>query len=617
MKKLHLSILISIFYFVTFYSNAQTIIRRVEPSNWWTGMADNKLQLLIYGVGISSYQASIKDTNLKIISQNKLESPNYLFIDLEINLTMPPGKFEIKLSLNNQFKTSFFYELKQREVGSANRLGFSNADAIYLLMPDRFANGNPKNDNITGMPDIFNRNDPDARHGGDISGITHHLDYIKDLGTTAIWISPVLENNMKKYSYHGYATTDFYKVDARFGSNEEYKNLIQVSHQKGLKVIMDMIFNHCGLDHWWIKDLPSQDWIHQFSKFTRSNYRSETLMDPYASTIDKTLMSDGWFDTSMPDLNQKNPYLATYLIQNSIWWIEYSGINGIRMDTYPYSDQVFMSKWMESINREYPNFNVVGETWLQRESHTAWFQAGAYSNSKKTSNLKCVTDFPMQSALCSAFNENDGWSEGLARFYYVLAQDFLYPNPQNIVIFADNHDVSRYFSSINQDFEKWKMAMAFLTTCRGIPMIYYGTEILMAGRKDQGDGKIREDFPGGWVEDHQNAFNKEGRTAIQNQAIDYLQVLLNFRKKHPALQNGKLKHYFPTDGTYVYFRYNENENIMVVMNNNNKAITLDLERFQESLNNSKTALDIINQKEIKITKSLTINKKSVLILDLK
>lgn len=617
MKKIHYSLFIIFLYFFANTAISQNILNRVEPANWWTGMKDNNLQLLVYGENISEYQANINDKNIQIVRQNKTENPNYLFIDVLINPNTPSGKYEIIFSQNNKKKTSFFYEIKQRETGSKDRTGFNNSDAIYLLMPDRFANGNLQNDNIKGMPDLCNRKDPDARHGGDIAGISDKLDYLKNLGLTAIWISPLLENNMKKYSYHGYATTDFYKVDPRFGTNEDYKNLINSCHKKGLKVIMDMIFNHCGIEHWWIKDLPSKDWIHQFPTFTRSNYRSETIMDPYASTYDKELMSNGWFDTSMPDLNQENPYLATYLIQNSIWWIEYSGINGIRMDTYPYSDQTFMTKWMERINTEYPYFNIVGETWLQRESHTAWFQADAFPNIKKTSNLRCVTDFPMQSALTAAFNESDGWSEGLARLYYVLSQDFLYPNPQNIVIFPDNHDVSRYFSSINQDFEKWKMAMAFLTTTRGIPMIYYGTEILMSGNKDQGDGKLREDFPGGWTDDKTTAFTKEGRTDIQNQAYNYLQNLLNFRKEHKALHNGKLKHYFPTDGTYVYFRFNENENIMIVMNNNNKDVIIDLGRYRESVKNAKTGIDLINHKEITIENTLTISKKSVLILDLK
>jgi glycosidase len=422
---------------------------------------------------------------------------------------------------------------------------------------------------------------------------------------------------MPKYSYHGYATTDFYKVDPRYGSNEEYKNLIELSHNKGMKVIMDMIFNHCGLNHWWIKDLPSKDWIHQFEKFTRTNYRSETIMDPYASNIDKKLFSDAWFDTSMPDLNQKNPFLANYLIQNSIWWIEYSGIDGIRMDTYPYSDQNFMKNWMHRINTEYPEFNVVGETWLQKESHTAWFQTDAFPNKKDNTNLKYVTDFPLQSAMINAFNENEGWSEGLARLYYVLAQDFLYADASKTITFADNHDLSRYFSSINQDLDEWKMAMGFMLTTRGIPMIFYGTEILMTGTKDQGDGFIRKDFPGGWKGDLTDAFNKEGRTDIQNQAFDYLQKLLIYRQNHKALHNGKLTHYFPTDGTYVYFRTNENENLMIIMNNNNLDINLDLARYQESIKNSKSGIDIISNKVISIDKSLIINKKSILILELK
>lgn len=616
MKK-RISIVFILFLNLFYSGKSQNIINRVEPANWWVGMTENYLQIMVYGKDIANYKATIENSNLEIVKQNKLESPNYLFIDLLINPNATEGKYEIKFSLNNKHKTSYFYELKQRTSDSKSRMGFNNSDAIYLLMPDRFANGNPQNDNIKGMPDLINRKDPDARHGGDIAGIAKNLDYLSNLGLTAVWISPLLENNMPKYSYHGYATTDFYKVDSRYGSNEEYKNLISICHQKGLKVIMDMIFNHCGSEHWWMKDLPSNDWIHQYQKFTRTNYRSETIMDPYASTFDKKLFSDAWFDTSMPDLNQQNPYLANYLIQNSIWWIEFSGINGIRMDTYPYSDQDFMSKWMERINNEYPNFNVVGETWLQRESHTAWFQANAYPNLKKTSNLKYVTDFPLQSALTAAFNENDGWSEGLARLYYVLSQDFLYPDPQKTVIFADNHDVSRYYSSINNDFEKWKMAMAYLTTTRGVPMIFYGTEILMDGNKNQGDGKLRSDFPGGWEDDKINAFTKEGRNDIENQAFNYLQKLLTFRKSHAALHNGKLKHYFPTDGTYLYFRFNENENYMIVMNNNNKDVTIELDRYAESIKNATIAIDIINNKEIPLGKTITLTKKSVLILDLK
>lgn len=600
-----------------FVSFSQNIIKKVEPSNWWIGMNENKLQLLIYGTNIAALKAVSENNDFKITNQHITENPNYLFLDIEISNDAKAAKYEIKFLNDKKVKAKYLYELKERNSVSKNRIGFDNSDAIYLLMPDRFANGNIANDNIKGMPDSLNRKDKDARHGGDIQGIVNNIDYIKNLGMTAIWVCPLLENNMPKYSYHGYATTDFYKVDPRYGTNEEYKNMITQCHQKGMKVIMDMIFNHCGLNHWWINDLPSKDWIHQFEKFTRTNYRSETIMDPYASDFDKKLFSDAWFDTSMPDLNQKNPFLANYLIQNSIWWIEYSGIDGIRMDTYPYSDQNFMKNWMHRINTEYPFFNVVGETWLQRESHTAWFQTDSYPNKKENTNLKYVTDFPLQSAMINAFNENDGWSEGLARLYYVLAQDFMYSDAFKTITFADNHDVSRYFSSINEDLDEWKMAMGFMLTTRGIPMIFYGTEILMTGTKDQGDGFIRKDFPGGWKDDKINAFSKEGRTDKENTAFDYLQKLLHYRQNHKALHNGKLTHYFPTDGTYVYFRNTENENIMIIMNNNSKDINLDLTRYQESIKNAKSGIDIITNKEIIFDNTLNINKKSILILELK
>jgi glycosidase len=413
----------------------------------------------------------------------------------------------------------------EREEGASERKGFDKTDVVYLIMPDRFANGDPSNDDMPGMLEKADRNNTDGRHGGDIKGISSHLDYIADLGVSAIWMNPLLENNNPEYSYHGYAITDFYNVDARFGTNEDYVNLVKSSHEKGLKVIMDMVFNHASIYNWLIEDLPSEDWIHQFSEYTRSNFRGSTIMDPHASDYDREKFLTGWFDHHMADLNQKNKLFANYLIQNSVWWIEYSGIDGIRIDTQPYSCKEFVTEWSSRVFQEYPEFNVVGEAWQQKESITAYFQKDAPNRDGYNSGIPSVTDFPMYFAMSKAFNERDGWTEGLAQIYYVLAQDFLYAAPEENLIFCDNHDLDRIYSSLGKNFSKWEMAMATLMTMRGIPMIYYGTEILMTGNAGDGHGFIRKDFPGGWPDDKTDAFTKEGRSKQQNEAFSFLQNL--------------------------------------------------------------------------------------------
>ncbi|MCK4664086.1 MAG: glycoside hydrolase family 13 protein [Bacteroidales bacterium] len=591
-------------------------IKKVEPMFWWTGMKNPNLQLLIYGENIGTAEVSINYDGVSLKKVNKVDNQNYLFIDILISDKTKPGKFQILFSKENKEKLIYDYELKVRTHNPDNHKGFNSSDVIYLLMPDRFSNADTLNDNVETMLEKSDRNNPDGRHGGDIQGIINHLAHISDLGATALWINPLFENNNPLYSYHGYAITDFYKTDLRFGTNKDYLKLVNECHKKGLKIIMDLVLNHCSTEHWFIKDLPVKDWIHQFPEFTRCNYRTSTITDPYASEIDKKLMLTGWFDRNMADLNQKNIFLATYLIQNTIWWIEYSGIDGIRLDTQPYSDKNMVADWSKSIFEEYPDFNIVGEAWLQKEAITAYWQKDTKNKDNYNSNIPSITDFPMYFAIASAFNEEESWTEGIARLYYILTQDFLYAKPENNLIFVDNHDINRFYENIKHDFNKYKMGLAFLLTTRGIPMIYYGTEILMSGEEHKGHGEIRKDFPGGWENDNINAFNKEERTPEQNEAFDYLQKLLKWRKNKNVIHTGKLTHYIPVDGIYVYFRHNEKESVMVVLNNKNTVKTLNLDYYKENLMNYSSGTDIITKTNIILNEPFEIPGKSAMIIEL-
>jgi glycosidase len=613
-------------------------------------MTDPSLQLLVHGQNISQATLLIDKPGIVVKAVHIPTNPDFLFIDLEIRREAQPGTYQLIFEYQREVMGFYDFELRERAPGSATRQGFGPEDVIYLAMPDRFANGDTLNDNMPDMLEKADRANPNGRHGGDLQGLTQRLDYLNDLGITAIWLNPVLENNMPAYSYHGYAVTDFYKVDPRFGGDKAYLDFIEAAHQKGIKVIMDMVFNHCGSYHWWMNDLPSPDWIHQFPSFTRSNYRAETLMDPYASEFDRTRMLTGWFDVTMPDLNQQNPFLANYLIQNSIWWIEHAGLDGIRMDTYPYSDKDFMVRWMQRIRLEYPHFNVVGETWQQKEAHTAYFQDNSSNQDGYDSELISVTDFPMHYAMIQAFAESEGWTTGLSRLYYILSQDFLYPDPMHTVIFPDNHDLTRYFTSIHEDFDSWKMAMAFLLTTRGIPMIYYGTEFLMTGEESAGHGYIREDFPffekssvfsrqssvemeksevrsqKTEVEDQQynnitieqyNNKTIEPLYSRQIEAHNYLSTLLNWRSENEVLHRGKLKQFIPQDGIYVYFRYDDSNSVMVVMNNNRVEKSFGWERYAEATEGFARAKEVLDGTEVLIGEELTLKPRSVSIFELK
>ena len=602
--------------FVTLTLNAQ--IERVEPAFWWVGMKNPQVQLLVHGTEICNRQVFIQYPGIKILKVNRVCSPNYLFVSLEINPKITKaGKFDILFKQPDKADLSFTYELKNRRIDSAKREGFNSSDVVYLLMPDRFANGDPTNDNVDSQPEKANRSLDNGRHGGDIKGMQDHLDYIRELGATAIWCTPVQENNYDKATYHGYAISDYYKIDPRLGNNDQYNDFVAASHQKGLKVIMDMVSNHCGIWAWWMNDLPMEDWIHQWPTYTQSNFKFTTIKDIHAANIDKKLFMDGWFDKTMPDMNQQNTYFWTYFIQNSIWWVEQANLDGIRMDTYPFNDRDAMAKWAKAITDEYPHFNIVGETGLYNSTDNAFWQKDATNKLNYNSQLPTVMDFVLQTAITTCFNEHGNpWEDlGMNRIYNTIANDYLYANINNILIFAENHDTQRFNNLVKGDLTKFKMAMSFLMTTRGIPQIYYGSEIGMTGNKDKSDGDIRRDFPGGWQGDSINAFSANGRTTAQNEYFNFLAKLLNWRKSKPVIHNGLLMQYVPENDTYVYFRYNDTETIMVIINNNETEQTLRTDRFVERLKGYTSGVDVITGKTYDLKSNLTIAKKTALILE--
>ncbi len=593
----------------------QIDIQRVEPAFWWVGMKNPELQVLIYGKGISAATATLKYEGVELTRTEKPENPNYQFLYLTVKSSAKPGIIPITFTSGKK-KHIINYELKKREKVATDYKGFTSADVLYLIMPDRFANGDEKNDLVAGMLEKPNRAELFGRHGGDLKGIENKLDYIKDFGVTALWLNPVLENNQPHSSYHGYAITDFYKVDARFGTNEDFKALTKKAHDKGIKMVMDMVFNHSGSENWFVKDLPAKDWIHQFAEYTNSNYRLATTIDPYASKADVDKMQQGWFDRHMPDLNQHNKLLATYLIQNSIWWIEYAQLDGIRMDTHPYPYKDFMATWCKTVLDEYPNFNIVGEVWEERVLLTSYFQRNSKNADGYQGNLPSVTDFPLKSALNSAFNERDGWDEGLTRIYYALIQDFGYTEPNNNVIFLDNHDITRFATSVDGNINKQKMGFATLLTMRGIPQLFYGGEIGMFG--DGGNhGRLRADMPGGWKSDTVSVFTEAGRTKDQNELFNYVRTILNWRKSKTVIHEGKLMHFIPENGIYVYFRYNDTESVMVILNNNNEEKTLSTQRFSERLHGFNSAENIVTKQSVSTLQNIVLPAKSTTILELK
>ena len=587
---------------------------KIEPAFWWSGMKKPELQLMVYGKDIAGYLPSINYPGVQLKSSVALESPNYLLIYLDV-ANAQPGTFNITFT---QGKKSFKmpYELKARKANADQIKGFDSSDVLYLIMPDRFADGDPSLDQIPMRTDYkVDRNNPNARHGGDLAGIEQHLDYIEDLGVTAIWLNPVLENDMKGGSYHGYATTDYYRVDPRFGSNEDYKRLIDKTHQKGMKVVMDMIFNHCGSDHPWMRDVPSHDWFNNLDHYVQTNHDKEAYFDPYVSDYDKNCMINGWFVPSMPDLNQMNPHVAKYLIQNSIWWIEYSGVDGIRQDTYPYADVDMMHDWCEAVELEYPDYNIVGEAWMNYTIGSAYWQRGSRLNFGKDTGLKSVMDFRLMGIAHDVFHA-DG---GLQGVFEHLCYDYVYPDINHVLRFLENHDTDRFLREMpksSADLYAFKQGVTFLLTIPGIPQLYYGQELLMNGTKEKSDGYIRLDVPGGWPGDKVNQFEPSGRTAVQNEAWTFIQTLLKWRKGNEVIAKGKMKHFMPNKGVYVYERSLNGKRVMVLMNGSSKAVELSLDRYAESLQGTAQGKDILTGRTVALGTSLSMKAKEILVLEL-
>lgn len=586
---------------------------RIEPSFWWVGMKNPNLQLIVYGTNISELTPIVHYDGVTLVKVSKVENKNYLFINLQIDKKTLPGRFDIDLMKGEKKETCFTYELLNRESGSFTRTSFNTSDVIYLISPDRFSNGNKSNDSISGMREGVDRQNENGRHGGDIQGIINHLDFIHDMGYTSIWITPVLENNQPNYSYHGYAITDFYKVDPRFGSNELYKELSESAKKKGIKLIMDMVFNHCGSEHWWMKDLPSKDWINFSDTLVFTSHKKTVLQDPHVSPSDYKEMVDGWFTKLMPDLNQRNALLSTYLIQNSIWWVEYAGLAGIRVDTYSYPDSQFMSNWTCRVMEEYPNLNIVGEEWNENPAIVSYWQKGKVNANGYMSCLPGLMDFPLQSSFNKGLTESEQYNNGFIKPYEVLANDFLYPNSNNLVVFPDNHDMPRFYTQVLNDKDLVKIGLAFYLTTRGIPQIFYGTEMLLTGSTH---GQARCDFPGGWTDDSVNVFTETGLSPEQSEVKDFMKKLLNWRKNSSVIANGKLMHYAPKDGVYVYFRYSDDKKVMVILNKNDNASTVDLKRFSEMLNGTSLAIDAINGSKVELCNKLKVPAKSPMILEL-
>lgn len=589
----------------------QPIVARVDPPFWWVGMKNSELELVFNGKNINRFEINLQTQSSRIIEITRPENPDYLFIKIEIGESQSAGQLIFNFSAP-KFKTvSFAYELKPRENYEPG--GLDPNDLIYLVFPDRFSNGNPANDADVAMKEAtVDRNGLKTRHGGDLQGIMNHLDYLEDLGTTALWLNPVLENNQPHESYHGYAFTDHYKIDPRLGTNDLYCALVDSLHRRKMKVVWDVVYNHIGNEHHLFRNLPDSNWVHWFPAFTRTNYRAETLMDPYSSDKDRSIMTDAWFDKHMPDLNQQDPHLATYLIQNSIWWIEFAHIDAYRIDTYAYPDQLFMKRLNESILAEYPTFMLFGETWVQGSPVQAWFTEGNGLNKNYSSSLHGVTDFQLYFAITNGLNEGFGWENGFRRIEMTLGHDYLYENPYLNVTHLDNHDLSRFYSVIKEDLAKWKMGIAMLYTLRGIPQIYYGTEILMKNYSDP-DAKVREDFPGGWEGDSIDKFKPSNLNERELEAYLFCQKLGTFRKDNPWFGNSRLKQFVPEDNTYVYFRYDDDHLVMCVYNGNDKEQVMDLSRFDECLSGHTKAKNILTNEIVEMEKSWIAPPKSVTI----
>ena len=591
-------------------------IDRLEPASWWVGMKHRRVELMVHGEGIAALAPRLSHPGVVVADVQKVANPNYLFVTIDIAADARPGAFDIEFMDGERVAARHPYRLDAREPGSATRRGFDASDAIYLLVPDRFANGDPANDSIASMAEAADRASPNGRHGGDIAGISKHLDYVAGMGYTQLWPTPLLENNQPRYSYHGYAITDLYRVDPRFGSNEDYRALSRKAKERGVGLIMDVVLNHIGSQHWWMRDLPTSDWINHGGKFAPTNHRRTTVQDPHAASRDRAGFVEGWFSPGMPDLNQRNPHLATYLIQNSLWWIEYAGLSGIREDTFGYADPDFLSAWGKAVLEEYPNFSMVGEEWSANPATVAHWQRGKANADGHVPYMPSMMDFPIHTTLREVLREPEGSETGWVRLYEMLANDYLYPDASRLVMFAENHDTTRALAHFGGDVAAYKLAMAYVATVRGTPQFFYGSEVLMEGPRERDDGAIRADMPGGWAGDAKNAFTGAGLSVEEREAQEYLRRLLGWRKRTPVVQYGKLQHFAPADGVYVYFRHDGKDTVMVAFNKNAGATPLALDRFDGFLGDGSRGRDVMTGSELALDRPLTLAGRSATIIQI-
>lgn len=589
-------------------------IERVEPASWWVGMRHNRVELLVHGKGIAASTPRLSRAGVAIVDVQTTDNPNYLFVTIDIGGDAAPGAFDIEFVEAGKVVASHRWRLDARDPGSAQRRGFDARDAIYLVTPDRFANGDPSNDSVAGMTETADRANPNGRHGGDIAGIRQHLDYIAGMGFTQLWPTPMLENNQPAYSYHGYAITDLYRTDPRMGSNEDFRALSREARAKGVGIVMDVVLNHIGSKHWWMRDLPARDWINHGGTFAPTNHRRTTVQDPHAAPADRAGFTDGWFVSAMPDLNQRNPHLARYLIQNTLWWIEYAGLSGIREDTFGYADTQFLSEWAKAVLDEYPGFAMVGEEWSINPAVVAHWQRGKRNASGHVPHMPSMMDFPTHLALRNALVQPEGGDSGWIGLYEMLANDFQYPDPEALVVFAENHDTARLLAHVDGDLALWKLGMAYLATVRGTPQFYYGSEVLLRGAKERNDGLLRADMPGGWGGDAANAFTGTGLSAAQREAQDYVRALFDWRKRTPLLHTGQLTHFAPADGVYVYFRHQGEKAVLVALNKNAEATPLALDRFDAFLR-GRSARDALTAEPVVLGDSLQLPAMSATLLE--
>ncbi|HZV64691.1 MAG TPA: glycoside hydrolase family 13 protein [Telluria sp.] len=581
-------------------------VQHVEPPNWWVGMKHSQLQLMVHGERIAELQPAIAYPGVRILDVERTDNPNYLFINVQVEPGAKPGQFDIALRRGSATVTSVPYRLEARRKDSAQRRGFDAADAVYLITPDRFANGDPTNDVVAGMPDKTDRSVPLARHGGDLKGMQAGLDYVHDMGFTMIWPTPLLENNQGAYSYHGYALTDYYKIDARFGSNADFRQYVAAANARGMGVIHDVVLNHIGTGHWWMKDLPAKDWLNYQQGFVPTNNQHSTVQDIHAAPEERQRFLDGWFVASMPDLNQRNALVARYLIQNTLWWIEYANLAGIREDTFSYADTAFLARWCRAVLDEYPQLNIVGEEMDDHPHVVAYWQKGAKNRDGYDAGLPSLMDFPVVDLMPAVLTQPERYDAGFIKLYETIASDFLYADPMKLMVFPDNHDRSRIFSLLHENLDLLKTSLLFTATTRGIPQIYYGTEVLTRSPIERDDGLLRADMPGGWSGDIVNAFTGAGLSPAQRDTQDFVRKLFNWRKTSSAVKAGKLLHYIPQDGRYVYFRYDGRQTVMVVLNKDASDGTLDLARFKAMIKGAARGRNVITGETVDLQAPLAL-----------